>query len=84
MRVLPWAALCLLAIAAVEWTVPDALYRLLPGKNASYDRMKHLKIVVSAPTSYDILFLGDSTAKNAVIPSLFQTETGKTSYNLGI
>ncbi|HRH93052.1 MAG TPA: hypothetical protein PKV72_00805 [Candidatus Peribacteria bacterium] len=75
------AALACLFVAA-EWTT-DRLEWLTPEHDESQMELMQAKYVAErGETAYDVLFLGDSTAGNDVIPKVFTQVTGLSAYSM--
>jgi len=79
------AGLQLLAFALVlflsEQSVPF-LYRLLPSDLKEWDRVTKRQEAIRTMEHQDVLFLGDSTGVQSIIPELFELITGQKAYNL--
>lgn len=66
----------------VEFVCVPLLLHHIPPKNALYRRMTFVRDIARSADAFDVLFLGDSTAKRGIIPILFEEITGSTGYNL--
>jgi len=71
-----------LAVVGMERIAIPALYWRTPTVNSSYARFLEVKEAASGHQTFNVLFLGDSTARNGIIPAVFHAATGKTGHNL--
>lgn len=75
--------MCLVSmIVCMEWMM-TRIYWLTPEKDASQIELKQAKFaVLQTKEDFDVLFFGDSTAGNDIIPALFTSLTGLRSYSV--